>query len=86
MLRPGKHDLALSNTNQYFKRCQIRFHLIVAHGMMLAIPCLSEASFFGLLAFAEDHVVRLDPWTILTKGGEGDSIDSLIKAEQGETL
>ena len=48
--------------------------------MMLAIPCVSEASFFGLLAFAEDHVVRLDPWTILAKSREGDSIDGLIEA------
>ena len=55
-------------------------NLIVAHGMMLAVPSVSEASFFGLLAFAEDHVVRLDPRTILAKGREGDSIDSLIEA------
>ena len=55
-------------------------NLIVAHGMMLAVPSVSEASFFGFLAFAEDHVVRLDPRTILAKGREGDSIDSLIEA------
>ena len=48
--------------------------------MMLAIPSVSESSFFGLLAFAEDHVVRLDAWTILAKSREGDSIDSLIEA------
>ena len=54
--------------------------------MMLAIPCLSEASFFGLLAFAEDLMVRLDPRTILAKGREGHSIDRLIEAEHGETL
>ena len=59
---------------------QTVINLIVAHGMMLAIPCVSEASFFGFLAFAEDHVVRLDPWTILAKGREGDSVDSLIEA------
>ena len=57
------------------------FHLVVAHGMMLAIPCVSESSFFGLLAFAEDHVVRLDPRTILAQGREGDSVDGLIDAE-----
>lgn len=56
------------------------FHLVVAHGVMLAIPSVSESSFFGLLALAEDHVVRLDPWTVLAKGREGDSIDSLVKA------
>ena len=55
-------------------------NLIVAHSMMLAIPSVSEASFFGFLAFAEDHVVCLDPRTILAKGREGDSIDSLIEA------
>ena len=55
------------------------FHLIVTHGMMLAIPSVSESSFFGLLAFAEDHVVCLDPWTILAKGREGDSVDSLVE-------
>ena len=55
-------------------------NLIVAHGMMLAVPSVSEASFFGFLAFAEDHVVRLDPRTILAKSREGDSVDSLIEA------
>ena len=59
---------------------QTVINLIVAHGVMLAIPCVSEASFFGFLAFAEDHVVGLDPWTILAKGREGDSVDSLIEA------
>ena len=54
------------------------FHLVVAHGVMLAIPRVSESSFFGLLALAEDHVVRLDPWTVLAKGREGDSVDSLV--------
>ena len=61
------------------------FHLIVAHGVMLAIPRLSVTSFLWHLAFAEDHVVRLDPGTILAKGGEGDSIDGLFEAAQGET-
>ena len=61
------------------------FNLIVAHGMMLAIPSVPESSFFGLLAFAEDHVVRLDPWTILPKGREGDRVDRLIEAA-GSTL
>ena len=56
---------------------KILFNLIVAHGMMLTIPSVSESSFFGLLAFAEDHVVRLDPRTILAESREGDSVYSL---------
>ena len=48
---------------------------------MLAIPGLSEASSLGFLAFAEDHVVRLDPGTVLSKGREGDSVNSLVEAE-----
>ena len=47
---------------------------------MLTIPCVSKSSFFGLLAFAEDHVVCLDSWTILAEGREGDSVDSLVEA------
>ena len=48
---------------------------------MLAIPGLSEASSLGFLAFAEDHVVRLDPGTVLSKGREGDSVNSLVEPE-----
>ena len=82
MLRPSKHYLALQWGNKciFENSIPIVLNLIVAHGMMLAVPSVSEASFFGFLAFAEDHVVRLDPWTILAKGREGDSIDSLIEA------
>ena len=86
VLRPRKHYLALAcKQKSVFLRSQMLFHLIVTHGMMLAIPSVSESSFFGLLAFAEDHVVRLDPWTILAKGREGDSVDSLVE-EAGKTL
>lgn len=52
--------------------------LIVAHGVVLTIPSLAETSFLRLLALAEDHVVRLDPGTILPKGGEGNSVDGLV--------
>ena len=46
--------------------------------MVLTIPSLAETSFLRLLALAEDHVVRLDPGTILPKGGEGNSVDGLV--------
>ena len=46
--------------------------------MVLTIPSLAETSFLRLLAFAEDHVVRLDPRAILPKGGEGNSVDGLV--------
>ena len=46
--------------------------------MVLTIPSLAETSFLRLLALAEDHVVRLDPGTILPKGGEGNGVDGLV--------
>ena len=64
VLSPGKHDLAL----------------VVAHGMVLAVPRLPKLDLLWFPALAEDHVVRPDARPVLAEGGEGDRIHALGKA------
>ena len=64
VLRPGEHDLAL----------------VVAHGVVLAVPRLPEVDLLWFPALAEDHVMGPDARPVLAEGAEGDRVHPLDSA------